>query len=35
MKHHYLAGAFALLLTVTGALAQTNDATSSGPAANG
>jgi hypothetical protein len=38
MKSHYLAGAagaFALLLTATGAFAQTNDAASSGPAANG
>jgi hypothetical protein len=35
MKHHHIAGAFAVLLVATGAFAQTNDATSSGPAANG
>src|SRR5579862_5890488 len=38
MRHHHLAGtagAFAVLLIAMGALAQTNDATSSGPAANG
>ena len=35
MKHHHLAGAFAVLLIATVAFAQTNDAASSGPAANG